>query len=74
MKSLKGFFYMKSGKYREALDFFNEGTNHNPYLYFSESYKAFSHLNLKIMIVHIIMQNLHLINCQEMLFILQIMH
>jgi len=47
MRSLKGFFYMKAGFYREALDFFNEGTNHNPYLYFSESYKSFSHLNLK---------------------------
>ena len=47
MKSLKGFFYMKNDLYREALDFFNEGTNRNPYLYFSESYKSFSHLNLK---------------------------
>jgi len=47
MRSLKGFFYMKAGFYREALDFFNEGTKHNPYLYFSETYKAFSHLNLK---------------------------
>ena len=47
MKSLKGFFYMKSGLYREAIDLFNEGTSRNPYLYFSESYKSFSHLNLK---------------------------
>lgn len=47
MKSLKGFFYMKSGKYRDALELFNEGTHRNPYLYFSESYKSFSHLNLK---------------------------
>lgn len=47
MKSLKGFFYMKAGFYREALNLFNEGTNYNPYLYFSESYKSYSHLNLK---------------------------
>ncbi len=47
MKSLKGFFYMKAGLHREAIDLFNEGTSRNPYLYFSESYKSFSHLNLK---------------------------
>ena len=44
MKSLKGFFYMKNKKFREAIDLFNEGTRHNPQLYFSESYKAYSFL------------------------------
>ena len=44
MKSLKGFFYMKNNKFREAIDLFNEGTRHNPQLYFSESYKAYSFL------------------------------
>ena len=47
MKSLKGFFYMKNGLYREAIDLFNEGSPRNPYLYFSESYKAFSFLMLE---------------------------
>lgn len=46
MKSLKGFFYMKNGLWRESIDLFNEGTKHNPYLNFSESYKSFSFLNI----------------------------
>tara|TARA_B100001057_G_scaffold499798_1_gene611856 strand:- start:20148 stop:22427 length:2280 start_codon:yes stop_codon:yes gene_type:complete len=47
MKSMKGFFYMKNGLYRDAIELFNEGTSHNPYLYFSESYKAFAFINLE---------------------------
>ena len=46
MKSMKGFFYMRNGFYRDAIEFFNEGTKHNPYLYFSESYKSFAYLQL----------------------------
>ena len=46
MKSLKGFFYMKDKRYREAIDLFNEGTAHNPNLYFSESYKSYAFLNI----------------------------
>ena len=46
MKSLKGFFYMKDGRYREAIDLFNEGTSRNPNLYFSESYKSYAFLNI----------------------------
>ena len=47
MKSMKGFFYMKNGLYRDAIELFNEGTSHNPYLYFSEAYKAFAYINIK---------------------------
>ena len=46
MKSLKGFFYMKDKRYREAIDLFNEGTSRNPNLYFSESYKSYAFLNI----------------------------
>lgn len=46
MKSLKGFFYLKDNRYREAIDLFNEGTAHNPNLYFSESYKSYAFLNI----------------------------
>ncbi|MDB2366554.1 O-antigen ligase family protein [Flavobacteriaceae bacterium] len=46
MKSLKGFFYMKDKRYREAIDLFNEGSSRNPNLYFSESYKSYSFLNI----------------------------
>ena len=41
MKSIKGFFYMKNGRFREAIDLFNEGTSRNPFLYYSETYKGF---------------------------------
>ena len=47
MKSLKGFFYMKDGRHREAIDLFNEGTSRNPNLYFSESYKSYAFMSIE---------------------------
>ncbi len=46
MKSMKGFFYMRNSRFREAIEFFNEGTSRNPFLYYSETYKGFCFLNI----------------------------
>ena len=46
MLSMKGFFYMRDGRFREAIEFSQEGTKSNPYLYYSEANIAYSYYNL----------------------------
>ena len=46
MNDIIGTYYVKNGKYKESLPFFDQGKIDNPYFHLSDTYKSLAYINL----------------------------
>ena len=49
MSTFKGIYYVRNGKYREAIPLFHQGMKDNPYLHINESFLGFTYLQLEML-------------------------